>query len=200
MSTVVNNKTSQHILRACGFVFSFRSHFHELLEIKFWRQQLPYVSKLVPLHLAVDVRILETKRIDSWELEQPLLLYLQWYFAVSAQLLLRSVLHSKVAFTLDNLFKNFFYIPLCRRQRGHHMHHFTDVVLVLEYSFCICNVVYYVALSTTCKIDGLYSKSCMRSAFRGTAHIVKSVVHRKLLVAICFYIFFKVVWIDVFSM
>ena len=119
---------------------------------------------------------------------------------MSAQLLLGGVLHSEIAFTLDDLLKNFLYVPLCRRQRGHHMHHFTDVVLVLEDSFCVCNVIYYVALSTTCKIDGLYSKSCMGSTFRGTAHIVKSVVHRELLVAISSYIFLKVVWIDVFSM
>ena len=80
------------------------------------------------------------------------------------------------------------------------MHHFTDVVLVLEDSFCICNVIHYVTLSATCKIDGLNSKSGMGSTFRGTAHIVKSVVHRELLVTIGFNIFLEVIRVNVLSM
>ena len=199
MSAVVNDKTSQHILRACRLVFSFRSHFHELLEIKFWRQQLPYVSQLVPLHLAVNVRILESKRIDSWELEQPLLLYLEWYFAVSAQLLFRGVLYSEVAFTFDDLLKYFFDVPLGRWQLAPNMHHFPDIVLVIETSLCFCNVIYSIALSATLQVDGHYTKSGMCCTLWSAPHIVQSVIHRPLLVTVRFHIFLKIVWINTFS-
>ena len=60
MSSIVNYETSKHILGASWFVLTFWGHFHEFLEIEFWRQEIPQLRQLVPRHLAVDVWILET--------------------------------------------------------------------------------------------------------------------------------------------
>ena len=114
MSSIVHYKTSKHILRASWLVLTFLGHFHEFLEIEFWRQEIPQRRQLVPLHLAVDVWVLEAQSIDCWEFEQPLLLNLEGYVAVSAKLLLSSVLYSEIAFTFDDLLKYFLDVPLGR--------------------------------------------------------------------------------------
>ena len=199
MSSIVHYQTSKHILGASWFVLTFRGHFHEFLEIEFWRQEIPQLRQLVPRHLAVDVWILETQSIDCWQFEQPLLLNLEGYVAVSAKLLFRGVLYSEVAFTFDDLLKYFFDVPLGRWQLAPNMHHFPDIVLVIETSLCFCNVIYSIALSATLQVDGHYTKSGMCCTLWSAPHIVQSVIHRPLLVTVRFHIFLKIVWINTFS-